>query len=238
MKGVYQETKGQQQPWISSSFFGEFVFKPQGSRPALTAAPAWPAIVAPLAPVQQAAVTSQARAAAGYQQQTLDLGGLYLVEGTNPNGSRYRGMVALTQAGNQYRFTWWIQRQVFSGVGQFAGRTLVVNWGAKSPVIYNVASNATVRRMGRLQRRREARSVRAAPPAARCARPEAATASTASTPTSAATAARVNITRIADHYRFDCKVGTQSYHGDRHHERQRAGGELGQRHAGDLCDRR
>ena len=33
LKGVYQETGGKQQPWMSSSFFGEFVFKP-GSGPA------------------------------------------------------------------------------------------------------------------------------------------------------------------------------------------------------------
>ena len=28
LKGVYQETGGKQQPWISSSFFGEFMFRP------------------------------------------------------------------------------------------------------------------------------------------------------------------------------------------------------------------
>ncbi len=213
LKGVYQETKGQQQPWISSSFFGEFVFKPQGSRPALTAAPAGPAIVAPLAPVQQAAVTSQARAAAGYQQQTLDLGGLYLVDGTNPNGSRYRGMVALTQAGNQYRFTWWIQRQVFSGVGQFAGRMLVVNWGAKSPVIYNVASN------GLFGEWADGSAAEKLVPFARAASssvrsPEGSYSVDGRNPNGSRYRGTVNITRIADHYRFDWKVGTQSYHGD------------------------
>src|SRR5215212_4192855 len=31
LKGVYQETKGEQTPWISSSFFGDFVFKPSGA---------------------------------------------------------------------------------------------------------------------------------------------------------------------------------------------------------------
>ena len=38
LKGVYQETGGKQQPWISSSFFGEFVFRP-GARPATATAP-------------------------------------------------------------------------------------------------------------------------------------------------------------------------------------------------------
>ena len=46
-------------------------------------------------------------------------------------------MVALTPVGNQYRFTWWIGKQMYSGVGQFAGRMLVVNWGDKRPVIYS-----------------------------------------------------------------------------------------------------
>ena len=32
LKGVYQETRGEQTPWISSSFFGDFVFRP-GGRP-------------------------------------------------------------------------------------------------------------------------------------------------------------------------------------------------------------
>ena len=34
LKGVYQETGGKQQPWISSSFFGEFMFQPGASAPA------------------------------------------------------------------------------------------------------------------------------------------------------------------------------------------------------------
>jgi hypothetical protein len=127
LKGVYQETSGKQQPWISSSFFGEFVFR-QVSRP----------------PQQHAAnIPVQPRLGPGAVTPgpALALGGIYVVEGTNPNGTNYRGMVALTPAGKQYRFTWWIGPQVFSGVGQFAGRMLVVNWGAKSPVIYTVARN-------------------------------------------------------------------------------------------------
>jgi hypothetical protein len=67
---------------------------------------------------------------------TPALGGVYVAEGKNPDGSRYRGMVALTPAGSQYRFTWWIGQQVFTGLGHFAGRMLVVNWGQSKPVIY------------------------------------------------------------------------------------------------------
>jgi hypothetical protein len=210
LKGVYQDTRGQQQPWISSSFFGEFVFKPSGDRPALTAAPAGPAIVAPL---QQSAITSQPRAASGVTQQTLDLGGLYLVDGTNPNSSHYRGMVAMTQAGNQYRFTWWIGRQVFSGVGQFAGRMLVVNWGAKSPVIYNVAGN------GLFGEWADGSASEKLIPYARAASssvrsPEGRYNADGRNPNGSRYRATVDVTRLGDRYRFDWKSGSQSYHGD------------------------
>ena len=37
LKGVYQETQGQQTPWLSSSYFGEFVFRPGWSTASETA---------------------------------------------------------------------------------------------------------------------------------------------------------------------------------------------------------
>ncbi len=210
LKGVYQETRGQQQPWISSSFFGEFIFKPTGDRPALAATPGGPAVVAPL---QQAAITGQPRAAPGNVQQTLDLGGLYIVEGANPNGSRYRGMVALTQDGSQYRFTWWIARQVFSGVGQFAGRMLVVNWGAKSPVIYNVAGN------GLFGEWADGSATEKLVPYARAASssvrsPEGRYNVEGRNPNGSRYRGTVGITRTGDRYRFDWRVGSQTYTGD------------------------
>ena len=39
LKGVYQETDGQQTPWISSTFFGDFVFHPKPGAVAALAAP-------------------------------------------------------------------------------------------------------------------------------------------------------------------------------------------------------
>ena len=70
------------------------------------------------------------------EPESIDLAGVYRVEGTNPNGSKYRGMVALAQNDDQFNFTWWIGKDVFRGVGHFAGKMLVVNWGDKTPVIY------------------------------------------------------------------------------------------------------
>lgn len=132
LKGVYMETKGEQIPWISSTFFGDFVFRPHGG-----------ASSAPNAPAPSTGESNQ--------QQTLlrpvpipqhapaekpELAGIYRVTGTNPNGSQYHGMVALSQQDDEFTLTWWIGKQVFHGTGHFAGKMLVVNWGDKHPVIY------------------------------------------------------------------------------------------------------
>jgi hypothetical protein len=147
LKGVYVDTHGEQTPWISSTYFGEFVFRPTdaGSAEAPSPEPA----EAPEAPVDvhgklQGALLSLSRPSAAAQEGTPDLAGIYRVSGTNPNGSKYRGMVALTQDKDQFDFTWWIGKDVFHGTGQFAGRMLVVNWGDTKPVIYSFAKDGTL----------------------------------------------------------------------------------------------
>ncbi len=122
LKGVYVDTKGEQTPWISSTFFGDFVFRPDGE-----------------AAEDEAAGKSEA-AEVG-EQQGFDLAGIYRVSGTNPSGSKYRGMVALAQDEDEFDLTWWIGKQVFRGTGHFAGKMLVVNWGDKHPVIYSFGEN-------------------------------------------------------------------------------------------------
>jgi hypothetical protein len=67
---------------------------------------------------------------------TLDLGGVYRVSGTNPNGSPYHGMVALSRNREGFTLTWWIGEQVLHGTGRLTDKTLVVDWGDKDPVIY------------------------------------------------------------------------------------------------------
>ena len=132
LKGVYQETKGEQTPWISSTFFGDFVFRPNG---APVSQPDAPAPNAGGSQQQQAMV----RPLPIPQQPTpaaIELAGIYRVSGTNPNGSQYQGMVALSQQQDEFALTWWIGKQVFHGTGHFAGKMLVVNWGDKHPVIY------------------------------------------------------------------------------------------------------
>jgi hypothetical protein len=143
LKGVYVEIHGEQTPWISSTFFGDFVFRPTGEPPAPSPAPsqstaapdAQTALLRPV-PAPNAAPAPAPTPAPTPTPETIDLAGVYRVEGTNPNGSNYRGMVALAQNNDQFNFTWWIGKDMFRGTGHFAGKMLVVNWGDKTPVIY------------------------------------------------------------------------------------------------------
>ena len=121
LKGVYVETKGKQTPWISSTFFGNFVFRPAGGA--------------------EEEVTAESEDAA---PESLDLAGVYRVEGTNPSGSKYRGMVALAQNEDGLKFTWWIGKDMFTGPGHFAGKMLVVDWGDKTPVIYSLGEDGAL----------------------------------------------------------------------------------------------
>jgi hypothetical protein len=127
LKGVYVETKGQQTPWISSTFFGDFVFRPDGE-----------------AAMAEEDATEEAVEDEDAEPETIELAGVYRVEGTNPSGSKYRGMVALAQNDGQFNFTWWIGKDVFRGSGHFAGKMLVVNWGNKTPVIYTFGDEGTL----------------------------------------------------------------------------------------------
>ena len=131
LKGVYVETSGQQTPWISSTFFGDFVFRPNGG-----AAPAPDASTSAGESRQQQAMVRPLPIPQQPPAPIIELAGIYRVSGTNPNGSKYHGMVALIQGDDEFNLTWWIGKQVFHGTGHFAGKMLVVNWGDKHPVIY------------------------------------------------------------------------------------------------------
>jgi hypothetical protein len=205
LKGVYQETGGKQQPWISSSFFGDFMFRP-GGRPQQPLPPP---------PQQQPAAVAMPRVApSAVVPGTLPaLAGVYLAEGTNPNGTRYRGMVTLTPARNQYRFNWWIGRQIFSGVGQFAGRMLVVNWGAQNPVIYSFgggdnldgewADGSATEKLVLFSR---AASGTVTPP-------EGSYAVAGQNPNGTRYSGAVDIVRQGNSYQFDWRVGQTAYRG-------------------------
>ncbi len=114
LKGVYQETQGQQTPWLSSSYFGEFVFRPG----------------------PPGAGEDEVRA-----KPQRNFIGVYRSDGVNPNGSRYKGIAAVSWTGSQIQVRWWIGKQTFIGAGEFAGKMLVVNWGDKTPVVYTIGKH-------------------------------------------------------------------------------------------------
>jgi hypothetical protein len=133
LKGVYQETHGKQTPWISSSFFGDFVFRATQQQQA--------ALEPEKAPAESTASPGPERTAMQVPRLPSvevppTLTGIYRADGRNPGGSRYTGMVAITQSGDQFSFKWWIGRQIFNGTGHLAGRMLVINWGDATPVVY------------------------------------------------------------------------------------------------------
>ena len=73
------------------------------------------------------------------------IGGNYLAEGRNPDGSTYSGSCRVTNIGEgNFSFHWSIGNQSFSGTGKLIGDTISVDWGAASPVIYKVAADGTL----------------------------------------------------------------------------------------------
>jgi hypothetical protein len=137
LKGVYQETRGQQTPWISSSFFGDFIFRATQKIAALDTGNAPPEPSAGGSSLQRNALYIPRPT---QTDMPATLTGIYRVEGNNPGGGGYRGMVAVTQTGDQFSFKWWIGSQTFEGTGHLAGRMLVVNWGDKAPVVYTLGA--------------------------------------------------------------------------------------------------
>ena len=77
------------------------------------------------------------------------LEGNYLVDGTNPNGSKYKGSVVIKRNGDSYLVTWTIANQVFNGNGALAGNTLTVNWksaaNSSGTVAYGLSANGVLK---------------------------------------------------------------------------------------------
>jgi hypothetical protein len=130
LKGVYQDTRGEQTPWISSTFFGDFVFRPDGAEPE--------------AEDEQAGEGEQAENAEDEPAEAPTLTGVYRANGTNPSGSEYTGIVALEEDGADFKLTWWIGKDVFKGSGHYAGKMLVINWGDKTPVVYSFGDDGAL----------------------------------------------------------------------------------------------
>ena len=191
LKGVYRDTQGRQAPWISSSYFDEFVFLPGAG-------------------AQVPAAEEQVQA-----KLPRALAGVYRSDGRNPNGTRYRGITAVNLSGSQVQFRWWIGKQIFDGTGDFAGKMLVVNWGDKYPVIYAADKHGFLSGEwadGKASERLELFAE--AGPAARTLT-EGRYAVTGRNPDRSSYSGTVDIAKLpGGGYSFDWKVGATAYHGE------------------------
>jgi hypothetical protein len=74
-----------------------------------------------------------------------DISGKYSVRGTNTNGTTYHGTVTIQREGNRYRFDWLISNAAaYSGIGMRNGGSIVVDWGQKYPVIYQLGPDGVL----------------------------------------------------------------------------------------------
>jgi len=68
--------------------------------------------------------------------------GVYTVHGANADGSTYSGNAVIKLEGDCYRFRWLIANgDAFEGVGTRNGNIITVEWGQKSPVIYEIGND-------------------------------------------------------------------------------------------------
>ena len=79
----------------------------------------------------------------GEKAQAYNIEGTYSCEGTNPNGTPYRGTVTIRRSGNTYYFNWSVGT-TYSGQGTLSGDQLTVNWGDQYPVIYTVQEDGAL----------------------------------------------------------------------------------------------
>lgn len=64
------------------------------------------------------------------------VGGVYLAEGRNPDGSSYSGTVQIRDSKGVLFFNWQVGSQSYSGSGTRNGDVIWVHWGDQYPVVY------------------------------------------------------------------------------------------------------
>ena len=74
------------------------------------------------------ASTAAVAATDGEKQKPKDLAGTYHCQGTNPNGSVYRGTVKIKRAGEAYKITWILSGQKHSGIGLYTSGVFSSTW--------------------------------------------------------------------------------------------------------------
>lgn len=96
--------------------------------------------------ITRRAVLAAILSAVAVQATAQDLGvtGRYVVQGVNPDGSRYQGTAQMIQIGTRVRMSWDVAGQTYSGEGVVTGTTLTVDWGSDAPVIYDISNPETL----------------------------------------------------------------------------------------------
>jgi hypothetical protein len=139
--------------------------------------------------------------------------GIYRATGVNPDGTRYRGMVAIAPAGDGWGFTWWIGQQRFAGSGHFAGRMLVVDWGEAHPVIYTFGDAGRLDGEWADGTASERLDLFAAADPGEVAEPGGSYRVTGRNPDGSSYDGKVTIARLGSVFRVEWRVGSSSYRG-------------------------
>lgn len=79
------------------------------------------------------------------EEEKPAIAGSYIVDGTNPNKSKYGGRATIWPEGDSYKMKWQIGSKSYEGKGQLSGKVFTVNWGEPYPVIYKVTRNGTLK---------------------------------------------------------------------------------------------
>lgn len=88
---------------------------------------------------------AQAKSSTGKaSDRPVRVAGRYGAVGQNPDGSSYAGSVEITQQGPAVKVVWRIGAETYRGVGDIEGRTITVDWGDTTPVIYEVQADGTL----------------------------------------------------------------------------------------------
>jgi len=150
---VSRASYGEQVPWVSSSLLDRFYVSARNAGgtehpPQPRQSPQPPQPPQPSLPPVSLATPPPAPAQTAPDDRTpaQKLPGIYTIDGTNPDGSRYGGKVTITVEGDIYKFVWKIRNgDTYRGRGKLRGDTLTVDWGQKDPVIYRISEDGILK---------------------------------------------------------------------------------------------
>src|SRR5262245_2228727 len=141
------------------------------------------------------------------------LPGVYRSAGTNPDGSRYRGMAAIIAENDRLRFTWWIGPRVMSGMGKVTGRTIEVEWGEPHPVIYTFGADGNLDGKWANGAATDRLELFASAAPGQVAIPDGRYRTTGQNPNGARYTGTVSIVEKSGQFQFDWQVGASRYGG-------------------------